>query len=167
MKKTFFRLYLLITIGFLMIPTPKSMATTDLEMKDSIAQVLDSFHTAASRADGQAYFELFAPEGVFIGTDASERWTIAEFKKYAEPHFKKGHGWTYVSKTRHIDLAPGSDVAWFDEILDSKSYGTSRGSGVLRKVDGKWRIAQYHLTFPIPNSLAEKFTTEIKKIEKK
>ena len=131
----------------------------------NIGSVLDAFHLAASKADGQTYFSLFAPEGVFIGTDAGERWTVEEFKKYAEPHFKKGQGWSYTSKVRHIDLSPCGDVAWFDEILESKTYGTSRGSGVLRKIQGDWRISQYHLTFPIPNELAAKFTTEIKTFE--
>ncbi len=128
-----------------------------------VENVLDSFHEAASKADGKTYFSLFTPDGVFIGTDATERWIVEEFKKYAEPHFKNGKGWTYIKKTRHVNFSPSEEIAWFDEILDSKVYGTSRGSGVLRKINHHWRIAQYHLTFPIPNNLAEKFTTEIKK----
>ena len=131
-----------------------------------IDSTLDAFHEAASKADGKTYFGLFAPEGIVIGTDASERWTVEEFKKYAEPHFKKGKGWTYTKRTRHIDFSPAGDVAWFDEILDSAAYGTSRGSGVLRRIDGLWKIAQYHLTFPIPNELADKFTKEIKALPK-
>lgn len=139
----------------------RSKATQEVE------QTLNSFHEAASKADGKTYFSLFAPEGVFIGTDAGERWTVEEFKKYAEPHFKKGKGWTYVKRTRHVDFTTSGDAAWFDEILDSKNYGTSRGSGVLRKIGNDWRIAQYHLTFPIPNDLAEKMTSEIKAFEHK
>lgn len=142
-------------------------SNTDAKLVESerVNKVLDEFHLAASKADGATYFSLFAPEGIFIGTDATERWTVSQFRSYAEPHFKKGKGWTYKSQVRHVDFAPGLDVAWFDEILDSKSYGTSRGTGVLRKINGDWRISQYHLTFPIPNSLAEKFTKEIKNIQ--
>jgi len=120
-----------------------------------IAETLDRFHQAASQADGQAYFDLFAPEGVFIGTDATERWTVEEFRKYALPRFSKGKGWTYAPRARHIDLAPGGDVAWFDELLDNKSLGTCRGSGVLRKINGHWKVSQYHLTIPVPNELAD------------
>jgi hypothetical protein len=122
--------------------------------RKAVEQVLDRFHQAAAKADGDTYFSLFAPEGIFIGTDATERWTVEEFRKYAMPHFSKGKGWTYVPKTRHVDLAPGSEVAWFDEILASESYGTCRGSGVLRKVSGEWKVSQYHLTIPVPNELA-------------
>lgn len=120
----------------------------------AIEEALDQFHAAAAKADGAAYFGLFAPEGVFIGTDATERWTVEEFRRYAAPYFAQGKGWTYVPKTRHVDLTPRGDVAWFDEILENKSYGVCRGTGVLRKVDGAWRISQYHLTIPVPNELA-------------
>ena len=127
-----------------------------------VAQTLDQFHLAASKGDGRTYFGLFAPEGVFIGTDATERWTVEEFRKYATPHFSQGKGWTYTPGARHIDFAPGSQVAWFDEILDSKSYGVCRGTGVLRKINGHWRISQYHLTIPVPNELAPSVVKQIR-----
>lgn len=146
--------------GLILMWGVQIMAKEDKNVKE-VENVLNAFHEAAAKADGKTYFSLFAPEGVFIGTDATERWTVDEFKKYAEPHFKKDKGWTYVSKVRHIDFSPSNDVAWFDEILENKNYGTCRGSGVLRKVDGAWRISQYHLTFPIPNELADKVTKEI------
>lgn len=136
-------------------------------LKLKIAETLDNFHLAASKADGDRYFSFFAKNGIFIGTDASERWTVEQFKAYADPHFKKGKGWTYKARSRNIDLSANKDFAWFDEILDSESYGTSRGTGVLLLTHGKWLIAQYHLTFPIPNDLAGKFTTEIKSFENK
>ena len=152
-----------ILLGMILFSGGVSMpADTKSPETQNVNATLDAFHLAASKADGNTYFGLFAPEGVFIGTDASERWTVEEFRKYAEPHFKKGKGWTYTSKTRHVDFAPTGDVAWFDEILDSQSYGTSRGTGVLRKINGTWKISQYHLTLPIPNSLAMKFTNEIR-----
>lgn len=141
---------ILASLLFALIALPSARAA---DTTQAVADTLDRFHTAASRADAQAYFDLFAPEGVFIGTDASERWTLEEFKKYVMPHFSKGKGWTYIPKSRHIDVS--GDIAWFDEILDNKSYGTCRASGVLRKIDGKWKVSQYHLTIPVPNELAE------------
>lgn len=152
------------TCLLLLIGETKSMAKSkidDQKKHAEVSNVLNQFHDAASKADGKRYFSYFAPEGVFIGTDAKERWSVEEFKAYAEPFFKKGKGWTYVARTRHIDFAPNSEIAWFDEILDNKIYGTCRGSGVLRNIDGTWHISQYHLTFPIPNELAEKVTKEI------
>lgn len=121
----------------------------------SVEATLDQFHAAAAKADGKTYFGLFAPEGVFLGTDATERWTVDAFKKFAEPYFSKGKGWTYVAKNRNVQLSPDGSVAWFDELLENASYGTCRGTGVLRKIKGAWKITQYHLTIPVPNSLAD------------
>ena len=118
-------------------------------------RVLDAFHEAASKADEEAYFGLFAPEGVFLGTDGTERWTVQEFRAYAHPHFAKGTGWTYVPEERHVQLSPDGRVAWFDERLRNEKYGELRGSGVLRAVDGRWRVAQYNLLFTVPNDKAE------------
>jgi len=127
-----------------------------------VEATLNRFHEAASRADGATYFALFAPEGIFIGTDASERWTVDQFRAYAMPYFLRGHGWTYVPRERHVQLSPHGDIAWFDEILDNKNYGVCRGSGVLRRVGGAWLICQYHLTIPLPNHLAEKIVKLIR-----
>jgi len=116
----------------------------------AVSGVLDALHHNASVANEEVYFGLFAPEGVFFGTDATERWTVAQFRAYAHPFFARGRGWTYV-------LRPGtrSTVAWFDEILDNASYGETRGTGVIRRVNAEWKIAQYHLTIPVPNALAD------------
>lgn len=121
----------------------------------SVDQTLDRFHAAASRADEQAYFACFAPDGVFLGTDATERWDVPAFRAFAHPYFAQGKGWTYTSSERHITLSPSNDVAWFDELLRNEKLGTCRGSGVLRLIGGQWKIAQYNLSIPIPNDLAK------------
>ncbi len=144
-------------------------AMINYEYKDvSVLRTLDSFHAAAARADGAAYFRLFADDGVFIGTDASERWTVAEFRAYAEPYFSQGKGWVYTPRagSRHVAFNAAGDVAWFDELLDSASYGTSRGTGVMVYKSGEWKIAQYALTFPIPNDLAKELTARIAAFER-
>jgi len=133
----------------------------------AVGQVLDRFHAAAAHSDYDGYFKLFTPDGVFIGTDAAERWTVPEFRAYAKAPFAAAKGWVYHPRSRHVTLAPVACkcVAWFDELLDSKSYGTSRGTGVLLKGPHGWKIAQYALTFPIPNDLAKDMTDRIKAFE--
>lgn len=149
----------------------KADAPETLRMERDILSTLDQLHAAASNADESAYFALYAPEAVFIGTDATERWTKEEFRAYAKPYFDQGKGWTYTPRagTRHVTVVPGTDgrVAFFEELLDNSKYGTCRGTGVVRRIDGKWRVCQYHLTFPVPNDLAEKVTGEIKVFEQK
>lgn len=123
--------------------------------EQAVGVVLDQLHQLASQARFEPYFSLYAPDGVFIGTDAGERWTVAQFKAYAKPHFDKGHGWTYTVVERHVSLAADGSHAWFDELLDNTNLGRCRGTGVLRKIKGQWKIEQYHLTIPVPNDLAE------------
>jgi mono/diheme cytochrome c family protein len=119
-----------------------------------VGAVLDDFHRAASEADFVGYFGHFARGGVFLGTDPAERWTVAEFQAYARPYFDAGRGWTYRPTVRNIVVGPGEQVAWFDELLHNATYGTTRGSGVLVREDGRWRIALYDLSIPVPNALA-------------
>ena len=45
--------------------------------------------------------------------------------------------------------------------LFSPAYGISRGTGALIHTEQGWKIAQYHLSFPIPNDKAKRITTLI------
>ncbi len=123
------------------------------ETQAAIGLTLDDFHRAAAAADETRYFAHFAPGAVFLGTDPGERWTVEAFRAYAHPFFAAGKGWTYVPRERHVSI--DGDLAWFDETLDNAKYGACRGTGVLKRVGGKWLVAQYSLTFLVPNALAE------------
>lgn len=127
------------------------------------AATLDRMHTAASAADGVTYFAQFTPDARFIGTDATERWSLAEFRAYAEPYFAQGRGWTYTPRDRVMTLAPLDCrcIVWFDELLDNAGYGETRGSGVLRLTDDGWKIEQYVLSIPVPNDKARAVVTLI------
>ena len=132
-----------------------------------VANILDQLHIRARFANA-SYFDLFNPDAVYIGTDASERWTLAQFRAFAEPYFRSGRGWTYTLRpgTRHIQFSPDGQTAWFDELLDNASYGVTRGTGVLVLTPQGWRIAQYHLTIPMPNALAREFVARIRASER-
>lgn len=124
--------------------------------QQAAAGTLDRMHDAAARADGKTYFDLFTPDARFIGTDATERWSLPEFRAYAMPYFSRGQGWTYRPHDRVLTLAPGDCrcLVWFDELLDNDAYGLTRGSGVLRLTDDGWKIEQYVLSFTVPNDRA-------------
>ena len=130
-----------------------------------IAQVLDNFHQAAGKSQAEAYFNLLDDNAIFLGTDASERWTKAQFKAFALPYFNKEQGWLYIPKQRHINILIANKVAIFDELLDNKKYGTSRGSGVLIKGTQGWKIAQYNLSLPLPNAIVSDVVKTIKVYE--
>jgi hypothetical protein len=139
-------------------PSRPAERTADAAVVDAeVARVLDDWHDAAARADEERYFAHFAEGAVFLGTDATERWTVPQFRVYAHPHFAKGKAWTMRATRREITFAwsplPGVATAWFDEELESLSLGAARGSGVLVRdaKSGTWKIAQYNLSIPIPN----------------
>ena len=119
-----------------------------------VEAVLDDFHAAAAASDEARYFDHFSAEGVFLGTDATERWTVSAFRAYAHTHFAAGKGWTYTPVERHVGLDATGRVAWFDERLSHAKYGQLRGSGVLVFERARWRVAQYNLTFLVPNETA-------------
>ena len=131
-----------------------------LSTNAGVDRVLDDWHDAASKADEARYFGHMAKDAVFMGTDATERWDVKAFRDYAHPHFAAGKGWTFVPRSRNV--MQHKDVAWFDEVLDSASYGECRGTGVLRKERGVWKIVHYNLTIPIPNEMAKDIVWMIK-----
>jgi ketosteroid isomerase-like protein len=131
------------------------------EPRAAISAVLDDWHKAASEADEARYFGHFTAEAVFMGTDPSERWTRDAFRAWAKPFFARGKAWSFRSVSRNISLAKDGSVAWFDEALDTPNMGPCRGSGVLVKDGGVWKIAQYNLSVPIPNALLPDFKSRI------
>ncbi len=129
--------------------------------KADVSGVLDQLHANAGSASWDAYFALYTDDAIFLGTDAGERWDKPTFRSYAS----QSNGWVYTMTERNIDLTPDGDHAWFDELLVNAKYGTSRGTGILIRTNAGWKIAQYHLVFPIPNDLAAGITQQIQTFE--
>ncbi len=139
-----------------------SFAASD---KQSIEATLDSFHQAAAAAQAKPYFNLLSQDAIFLGTDATERWSKEEFKAFVVPYFSQGKGWLYTPVKRNISVVKRGQVAFFDEILFSESYGTCRGSGLLVKTEQGWKISQYNLSIPMPNGIAKALVKQIKAFE--
>src|SRR4051794_16538813 len=83
--------------------------------RPDVAAVLDDFHDAAAKADEARYFGHFAADGVFVGTDAGERWDVGAFRAYAHPYFAKGKAWSFRGVRRRVTVR--GDTAWFEEDL--------------------------------------------------
>src|SRR5215208_5840387 len=92
-------------ILFITLAGPTWVQAQDAPARASIDSTLNELHDAAAKADGRRYFSLFADDGVFIGTDATERWTVKQFRAYAEPFFSKGQGWVYKPRSRQVVMA--------------------------------------------------------------
>ena len=120
--------------------------------KKNVSKVLDDLNLYASKADFKNYFDLYAEESTFIGTDANEVWTKKEFMDYARAPFEKGKAWSFTSLKRNITFSNDGKYAWFDEFVDTQMK-LCRGSGVLEKIGNQWKIKQYVLSMTIPNDV--------------
>jgi ketosteroid isomerase-like protein len=118
---------------------------------ERIGELLDAWHAAAARADFEGYFGRMTEDAVFLGTDASERWDRHAFEAYAKPHFHDGKAWSFRATRRSVMIVRDGSLAWFDEDLATPNLGPARGSGVVRRVADRWRIAHYNLTITVPN----------------
>ena len=123
-------------------------------VKQEVHELVDAWHKAAAEANFESYFSKMTQDGVFIGTDAGENWTVAEFKIFCKPYFDKGKAWDFKALERNVFISADGQYAWFDELLDTWMK-LCRGSGVLHKVDGQWKIAHYVLSVTVPNETIE------------
>ncbi|PKB42409.1 SnoaL-like protein [Cellulophaga sp. RHA19] len=123
--------------------------------KTEINTVVDAWHKAAADANFDAYFGLMTKDGVFIGTDATENWQNKDFKAFSKPYFDKGKAWSFTALERNVYVDKSKKIAWFDELLDTQME-ICRGSGILKKVKGEWKIAHYVLSIAIPNEDVDK-----------
>lgn len=137
-----------------------SFSTTILSQnsdKNAIDSMLVSWHKAAADADFDAYFGIMTDDAIFIGTDATENWQNVAFRAFSKPYFDKGKAWTFTTLERNIYMDTDGNTAWFDEHLKTQ-MGICRGSGVVKKVNGVWKVKHYVLSIAIPNENVSEIT---------
>lgn len=146
--------FLLLLAALLSACSFKIKSITPSDSKQ-IGAVLDAFNAAAARADYDAYFAFYTDDATFIGTDATEVWDKKAFMAFAKPYFDRGKAWNFTSLERHIyAFKKNKDFAWFDELL-STQMKLCRGSGVMVRVKGEWKVQQYVLSMTVPNSVVD------------
>jgi len=159
-KTTIFFTFILFVFSF---TTLSAQANFEKE-KTSISKMLDDFNVAAAKAEYKTYFDFYADESTFIGTDATEVWNKKEFMIWAKPYFDQNKTWNFTSLKRNIYFSKDGKLAWFDEILDTQMK-ICRGSGVLEKINGVWKVKQYVLSMTVPNEIVDKVVAEKTAIE--
>ncbi len=131
---------------------PRDTATLD--------SIMNRWHRAAATADEAVFFSTMSSDGIYLGTDASERWLRDSMAVWADPYFQRASAWTFTPRERHWYFSDDGRTAWFEEHLDSW-MGVVRGSGVLTKVDAantlgnNWELRHYNLALVVPNERME------------
>ncbi|MCU6432707.1 nuclear transport factor 2 family protein [Undibacterium sp. Jales W-56] len=124
---------------------------------------LDEWHDDAAHSR-LAYFDKLAKNGVYIGTDKTERWTRDEFKAWAKVPFERPSAWAFKAVKRNIGMSADKAWFWFDEQLATQ-MGICQASGVVHKTDKGFEIEHYQLSIAVPNELANQVVESIKKFE--
>lgn len=117
---------------------------------------MDQWHKAASEANFEGYFGVMDESFVFLGTAPGERWTKGEFASFSKPYFDQGKAWDFKASNRNWNFSKNRKIAWFDEELDTWMRGC-RGTGILVKKRGKWKLVNYNLTVLIENEKIQEF----------
>ena len=134
------RVFLLIVLSFSLISFIKPK-----ENISELNKIIDNWHLAASKADFDGYFHPMTESFIFLGTAPNERWGKEQFASFSKPYFDKGTAWDFNASNRNWQFSKNKKIVWFDEDLDTW-MGGCRGSGVMVKVKGKWKIEYYNLT---------------------
>ena len=136
--------------------SPALRPPTDDDRK-AIGVMLDAFNKAAARADYNGYFAFYTEDATFLGTDATEHWDKKAFMEWSKPYFDQGKAWDFTALERHVYFGKYPDIAWFDELLQTQMK-LCRGSGVVVKKDGVWKVQQYVLSMTVPNTVSDPVT---------
>jgi hypothetical protein len=126
------------------------------KLENELNQLINDWHLAASEANFDAYFNKMDENSIFIGTAPEERWTKKQFQEFSKPFFDKGKAWDFKSTERNWAFSKDKKTAWFDEKLDTWMLDC-RGSGVVSKINGKWKIVFYDLHVLIENEKMDAF----------
>ena len=130
--------------------------TKTIIAQENLDSLLDNWHLDASKCRFDNYFSFMDQSFVFLGTAPGERWNKEAFATFSKPYFDMGKAWDFKSFNRYWSFSEDMRTAWFDEDLETWMRGC-RGSGVLLKKNGQWKIVQYNLTVLIENEKMKEF----------
>lgn len=157
------RLFLVLSLISILLLVYCAPAPVDLQAeKENIESLLDLFWKSFEEKNIDNLSELIAHDTdmVIFGTDENERWAGWEVCK--EALLKQFKSFTHIRVKTHnrvVHVAPTGKTAWFS-LLRFISIVTENGieegmktrvTGVLEKRDGKWKLVQYHSSYPITN----------------
>ena len=145
-------------------PQPATPVADDA-FRARINAFVDEWHQDAARAR-PAYFDKIAADGIYIGTDKTERWTREAFREWAKPAFARPTAWAFTPLHRNISFTPDRQIVWFDEQVRS-SMGILQASGVVRPTATSFEIVHYQLSIAVPNDVIPQVTGVIKAFESK
>jgi hypothetical protein len=118
-----------------------------------VNQFIDAWHMAATKADAKTFFDSMAEGAIYIGTDATERWTKSEFVTFAKPYFDRGKAWDFKPRDRDVHVTSDGHYVWFSELLERGWVSAVVRVSLSELVkDGNLSSITYLLLFPMQSS---------------
>ena len=145
------------------IAPPQALSDTDFTTR--VNAFVNEWHDDAAHAR-PAFFDKIASDGIYIGTDKTERWAREVFREWAKPAFARPVAWAFTPLHRHVQFSPDRRFIWFDEQVRS-SMGILQASGVIRPTASSFEIVHYQLSIAVPNDVIPQVTGAIKAYESK
>ena len=142
----------LILLAIIFLPFA-SLAQTPTE---TINQFMDNWHKAAATADEEVFFGSMTVDGIYLGTDKTEKWTRDEMAKWADEYFQRESAWSFTAIERDVYFSEDGKTAWLNEKLDTW-MGICKGTAILVSQDNGWKIALYDLSVTIDNDKIDDF----------
>ena len=140
------------------------MAAATQEAKDFIASQFDFF----SESSLELAKETFTEDAVLIGTDAAEYlsgWSEIEPSIEGQLAIKDP---VFTSRKLNVFMSDGGDMASYTQELDFTfnvggepgEVNNVRNSGVIKKIDGQWKVVQIHWSIGLKGQAVEYKITE-------
>ena len=146
-------------IIFLLLSSAILISCSDLSKKVDkeieikiLNEFINNWHQAAAVADEDVFFGSLDSTAVYLGTDPGERWLKYDFMDWGMKYFERDTAWAFIPYKRNWEFSNDMTYAWFDELLETH-MGICRGSGIVEKTEGAWKIKHYNLALTLPNEL--------------
>jgi hypothetical protein len=146
-------------------PAGQPPASSDADFTARVNAFVDAWHDDAAHAR-PTFFDKIASDGIYIGTDKTERWGREAFREWAKPAFARPVAWAFTPLHRNVQFSPDRRFIWFDEQVRS-SMGILQASGVMRPTASSFEIVHYQLSIAVPNDVIPQVTGAIKAFESK
>lgn len=138
---------------FILLPIGLSAQTPT----ETVSEFMDNWHKAAATADAEVFFGSMTNDGIYLGTDKTEKWTRDEMAEWAKEIFQRETAWAFTATARDVYFSEDGNTAWINEKLDTW-MGVCKGTAVLVQTkEAGWKIALYDLSVTIDNDKVKRF----------
>jgi len=139
------------------------LAASPEEQRQQASALLAERQRALAAADAKAFFANFSDNAIIMGTAATERFELDEYRVWSAPMFARGPRHVATLVEENITVADDGKFAWFDQRTHRPGFGELRLSGVLCKLEDHWRIVQLNRGFLVPNEIVATLAEHIQK----